>query len=68
MSQKSEVRKVLESGMSITPIDALNKFGAFRLSAIIFDLKEDGLDIETTLIKGTNNRYASYSLVNTNRN
>lgn len=65
MSQKSDVRNVLESGLSITPIDALNKFGAFRLSAIIFELKNDGLDIKTTLVKGVPNRYARYSLIPT---
>ena len=63
MSQKDEVEKVLKSGQSIIPIEALNKFGAFRLSAIIFDLREEGLNIVTNMIKGTANRYAEYKLV-----
>lgn len=63
MTQKDEVENVLKNGQSITPIEALNKFGAFRLSAIIFDLREEGLDIVTNMIQGTNNRYAEYKLV-----
>ena len=63
MSQKDDVKSVLVSGQSITPIEALNKFGAFRLSAIIFDLREEGLNIVTNMIQGTNNRYAEYSLI-----
>lgn len=65
MTQKESVLALLESGKSITPIEALNKFGAFRLSAIIFDLKVDGWDIITTMKQGINNRYAEYSLDST---
>lgn len=62
MTQKDKVRAVLESGKAITPLEALTKFGAFRLSAIIFNLKEDGLKIKTNMIDGVNNRYAEYVL------
>ena len=34
-TQASKVRKYLEAGNSITPIDALKMFGSFRLAAII---------------------------------
>ena len=64
MSQKSKVKEVLEAGHTITPIEALNKFGAFRLSAIIFDLREEGMNIVTNMIEGVNNRYAEYKLEN----
>jgi len=40
-SQASKVRKYLEAGNSITPIDALKMFGSFRLAAIICNLKKD---------------------------
>lgn len=32
---------------SITPIEAMNECGSMRLSAVIFNLKKDGYDIET---------------------
>lgn len=63
MSQKDDVKKLLTSGQSITPIEALTKFGAFRLSAIIFDLRQGGLNIITNMIVGGNNRYAEYKLI-----
>lgn len=62
-SQKYRIRKWLLEGKSITPIDALNYFGAFRLSAIIFDLRNEGMNIETEyVINSKGNRFAKYSL------
>lgn len=45
-SQKANVRAWLLDGRSITPLEALNRFGSLRLSAIIFRLREEGLPIE----------------------
>ena len=61
-SQKSLVLNHLKNDNSITPLEALNKFGAFRLSAIIFDLKKDGYDIDTEIIKNGGKHYANYKL------
>lgn len=47
MSQKSAVRNFLMSGRALTPIDALNLFGSFRLAAIICDLRKEGDEIIT---------------------
>ena len=47
-TQKQKVLIHLQEGKGITPLEALNKYGAFRLSAIIFDLKKDGYDIQLT--------------------
>lgn len=46
-TQKSMVRAWLLKGNHLTPLEALNRFGSLRLSAIIFDLREEGLKIET---------------------
>ena len=51
-----EVRKYLEAGNSITPIDALKMFGSFRLAAIICNLKKDldwmtDKEIVTTMVR-----------------
>ncbi len=61
-TQHANIKKYLEDGNAITPIDALNMFGCFRLSAVIFNLKAQGLDITTEIIKDGDKRYASYSL------
>lgn len=65
-SQLKQVKRYLTEGNSITPIEALTMFGAFRLSAIIFDLKNDyGMDIHTEMVYEENGkRYARYSLNN----
>lgn len=41
MSQRSEILKYLMKGKSITSWEAFEKFGATRLSAIIYDLRKD---------------------------
>ena len=61
-SQKNLVLNHLKNDNGITPLEALNKFGAFRLSAIIFDLKKDGYDIDTEIIKNGGKHYANYKL------
>lgn len=45
-TQKANVRAWLLKGRSITPLEALNRFGSLRLSAIVFKLREEGLPIE----------------------
>lgn len=50
-SQNKQLKAWLESGKSITPLDALNLFGSFRLVARIFNLKNDyGMNIKTEMI------------------
>ena len=66
VTQKSKVRAHLQSGQSITPIDALERYGCFRLAAIIHTLKNDyGMDIKTELIKNKyGTKYGKYTMVN----
>ena len=63
-SQRAMIQEYLREGNSITPIEALNLFGAFRLSAIIYILKYDyGMDIKTEMVyEEGGKRYARYSL------
>ena len=64
-SQNKQIKAWLESGKSITTLDALNLFGSFRLGARIFDLKNDyGMNIKTEMVEVNGKRYAKYSLVN----
>jgi hypothetical protein len=47
----------------ITPLDALDEVGSFRLGARIWELKADGYDIETELARTPNGkRIARYRL------
>lgn len=50
LSQLSRIKAHLERGESITPIDALNLYGCFRLGARINDLRRLGLPVETEMI------------------
>ena len=66
VSQKSMVLDYMEEFGSITPIDAFRDLGITRLSAIVFNLKEEGHDIVKVIETGKNrfgNRtgYARYS-------
>lgn len=37
----------LKAGHSLTPLEALERFGCFRLGARVWDLKREGYDIHT---------------------
>jgi hypothetical protein len=53
----------LKKGYSITPLEALRFFGSLRLGALIFDLRSEGYDITTTLVRNDRKQYASYKLM-----
>lgn len=60
-SQKQQILDYMLEGNEITPMDALNMFGCFRLGARIADLRDEGYDIKTRIAK-TDKRYAIYRL------
>ena len=63
MTQTQMIIEHLKSGNALTPIEALQKFGCFRLAARISDLKQLGHEIETKSIKFENGKsVAQYSL------
>lgn len=49
-SQCKKILKYLQEGNGITPIDALNLFGCFRLGARIADIKKLGYDVVTEMV------------------
>ena len=62
VSQKELCLRYLIDYGSITPLEALEAFGCFRLSAVIYDLRyEDGYKIETKINKN-GKPYAIYVL------
>lgn len=63
-SQSYQIREYLLQGNSITAMEALRLFGCFRLSGRIYDLRKEGTNISSTIIKINGNRVAEYSIVN----
>ena len=61
-TQLNRLRAHLQAGRSITPLNALEKLGSLRLSARVYDLRREGLDVKTTLVQCGRARYARYSL------
>jgi len=53
----------LENGLNITPMEALNYYGSFRLAAHIEVLRKEGYNISTTMVKDNGKEYASYKLI-----
>ena len=68
-SQNEMILKYLQTHRTgITPLQALNKFGCFRLSGRIFDLREQGYKIITNMVEittsdGDTKSVAQYRLV-----
>lgn len=62
MSQEKRILNHLQRGKKLTPLEALNKFGCFRLSARVYDLIEKGWDIRSSLIWVGRKRVAQYAL------
>jgi hypothetical protein len=63
MSQNKQIADYLNKGKKLTTIDALNKFGCFRLASRINDLRNNGMNIVTKTIKLYNNKQvAQYSI------
>ena len=62
MSHRIKIKTWLESGKTLTSIDALERFGCFRLAARIDDLRREGLEIETKYQHKDGKRFASYGL------
>lgn len=65
-TQNKLIAEHLKAGNSITPLEALKKFGCFRLSGRIFDLKQQGMKIKTDLVTRRNKTFAEYRMENNN--
>jgi hypothetical protein len=62
-TQTDRILAILERGRGITPIQALNNLGCFRLSARIMELKKRGHAIRMELKEQPNGkRVARYSM------
>ena len=68
MNQTHKILSYLEQGNEITPLDALYKFGVFRLGARIWELREAGYNIDTKIVTRNGKHFASYRLERTHAN
>lgn len=72
-TQKQRLTAYLEQHGTINPLEAWVKLGIYRLSAVVFDLRKKGLEIETESVT-VQNRFgedcdvARYKLVRGNAN
>lgn len=64
-TQLEQILEHLKQGKSITPIEALDLYGCFRLSAVILKLRKQGHDIVTHHEPNQNckGRHARYELI-----
>lgn len=56
------ILNALIAGETVTPLDALRRFGCFRLAAVIHRLREDGYPIATLIQSDGEKHWAQYSL------
>lgn len=61
-SKAHRVRKHILAGNSITGKQAWEKFGLYRLSAVIFRLRKEGHPIQTIQMVDKDATYAKYKL------
>lgn len=58
-SQKKQILAYLNTGKSLTQMEALNLFGCFRLASRICELRDDGWGIKSESIKLNNGKIVS---------
>lgn len=62
--QNAQVLKHLEDHKHITPLEALQNYGCFRLAARIYELRAIGHHIITNHVNTDGKTYAQYTLIN----
>lgn len=58
-----QIKEYLMCGGTLTQIDAIAKFGCFRLAARIYDIRKAGLDVHKIMVRTDQRRvFAKYYL------
>ena len=63
-TQKKQILEYLKEGNKLTPILALKRFGCFRLSARIYELRREGYPIKSNLVKKGKKHVSCYAYQN----
>lgn len=61
-SQCDKILRYMQNGHTITPLDALKKYGCFRLGARIYDLRDRGINVWSVWVERNGKRYKAYYL------
>lgn len=61
-SQSLQIMKYLATGKPLTAIQALNKFGCFRLAARVHEMRSEGLAITEKTINKNGKRFSQYQI------
>lgn len=64
ITQQTQILAHLKAGKAITPIDALSRFGCFRLGARIYDLKQAGYSISKQMVETDSGTYVAEYFLN----
>lgn len=59
-TQTQQIRAHLLKHNSITPLEALRKFGVMRLAARIRDLRSDGFSVQSVRVERGGKRFCKY--------
>lgn len=62
LTQELMILRDLRRGHKITPIEALHRYGCFRLGARIYDIKQRGYDVKKIMVERGEARVAQYYL------
>ena len=62
MSQKIQILRALKRGEKLTPMEALKRFGCFRLSGRILEIRREGYPVLTTIVERGEKHVAQYSM------
>ena len=68
MTQTEQILNYLKKGNKITPLEALNQFGCFRLASRIWDIRNSGHNIQAMRITKGDKNFCQYKLVNIGKN
>ena len=61
MSQETAILEFLKAGNTLTPLEGLQLFSTMRLGARCWNLKKQGYNIQSRIIKGVKGKhYAEY--------
>ena len=62
MTQQERIVKYLDEFGTITALEAMRDLGVYRLASRIYDIKEQGIDIDKKMIQ-VSNRYGEYTKI-----
>lgn len=64
VTEKKIILEALKNGQDLTALEALKLCGSLRLSGRIFELREQGYNIQTNMVIRNGKRIAEYHLIN----